>query len=103
MPEGIMLMVGSDPERVEADLSAGAVACPGCGGRLARWGFARLRSLRGEAGPLMVRPRRGRCRSCRSTQVLLPDVALVRRVDAVAVIGQALMSATSGFGHRMIA
>jgi len=33
----------------------------------------------------------------------LADVALVRRVDAVAVIGQALTSAATGLGHRKVA
>ncbi len=81
MPEGIVLIVENDPERVEADLAAASVSCPACGGILARWGFARRRFLRGEAGPVVVRPRRGRCRTCRSTHVLLADVALARRVD----------------------
>lgn len=103
MPEGIVLIVENDPERVEADLAAGLVACPRCGGRLARWSFARRRTLRGEAGPCAARPRRGRCRSCRSTHVLLPDVALLRRVDVASVIGRALMDAAAGAGHRRIA
>lgn len=103
MPGGIVLIVENDPAVVEADLAAGAVACPACGGSLARWSFARCRSLRGEAGPVAVRPRRGRCRSCGKTQVLLPDVALARRVDAVAVIGRALTAAATGLGQRKVA
>lgn len=98
-----MLIVGNDPERVEADLAAAAVRCPACGGTLARWGFARRRRLRGEAGPVVLRPRRGRCRSCCSTHVLLADVALARRVDAVALIGRAITMAADGRGHRTIA
>jgi hypothetical protein len=35
--------------------------------------------------------------------VLLPDVALARRVDAVAVIGSAITAAASGLGHRKVA
>jgi hypothetical protein len=103
MPEGIVLIVENDPVRVETDLAAGVFGCPECGGRLARWGWARRRWLRGETGPVVVRPRRGRCVSCLVTQVLLPDVALVRRVDAVAVIGRALLAATAGVGHRKVA
>ena len=103
MPEGIVLIVENDPDRVETDLVAGVVACPRCGGRLARWSFARRRTLRGETGPVVIRPRRGRCRSCRATHVLLPDHALLRRVDAVAVIGRALVAAAAGAGHRCIA
>jgi transposase-like protein len=103
MPEGIMLIVGNDPARVEADLRMAVVRCPSCGGTLARWGFARRRVLRGEAGPVVLRPRRGRCRTCRSTHVLLADVALARRVDAAAVIGRALTMAAAGAGHRPVA
>jgi hypothetical protein len=103
MPEGIVLIVGSDPDRVEADLAAGVVGCPACGGVLSRWAFARRRVLRGDGGPVEVRPRRGRCGDCGVTQVLLPDVALGRRVDAVAVIGRALLVAAAGAGHRRVA
>ena len=98
-----MLIVENVPERVETDLAQAAIACPRCEGVLSRWGFARRRSLRGVAGAVAIRPRRGRCRSCRSTHVLLPDVALARRVDAVAVIGRALVAAAAGAGHRTIA
>lgn len=98
-----MLIVWSDPERVESDLASGVVACPSCGGVLGGWGFARWRVLRSEAGPVALRPRRGRCRSCRSTHVLLPDAVLARRVDTVAVIGAALVLAAGGSGHRKVA
>lgn len=50
-----------------------------------------------------IRPRRGRCRSCGKTQVLLADVVLGRRVDTVAVIGRALRAAGDGAGHRKAA
>jgi hypothetical protein len=98
-----MLIVGSDPERVELDLVSGSVLCPSCGGGLGGWGFARWRVLRAEAGVVALRPRRARCRSCRSTHVLLPDVVLARRVDVVAVIGAALVAAGAGAGHRRAA
>ena len=98
-----MLIVWSDPERVESDLTSGAVGCPSCGGVLGGWGFARWRVLRCEAGPVALRPRRSRCGSCRSTHVLLPDVVLARRVDTVAVIGAALTNAAAGVGHRRVA
>ncbi len=35
--------------------------------------------------------------------MLLPDVALARRVDVVAVIGSALLAAAGGVGHRRVA
>ena len=98
-----MLIVENVPERVETDLAQAVIACPACGGVLGRWGFARRRCLRSLTGPLVIRPRRGRCRSCHSTHVLLPDVALARRVDAVAVIGRAVVAAAAGAGHRKVA
>ena len=98
-----MLIVRSDADRVEADLAAGLVACPSCGESLGGWGFARWRTLRSESGPVGLRPRRARCRSCRSTHVLLPDAVLARRVDTVAVIGAALTKAAMSAGHRKVA
>ena len=77
-----------------------AVACS-CGGRLAPWGFARPRSVRGVVG--RVRPRRGRCVSCRVTRVLLPAFLLVRRGYGVAVVGEVLRRAAHGAGFRTIA
>jgi transposase-like protein len=104
MPEGAsVLMVENDPERVEAELAAGRLACPACGGVLARWAFARRRRARSEAGGVEVRPRRGRCRECGRTQVLLPDVLFLRRVDTAGVIGRALTAAAGGAGHRVAA
>jgi Domain of unknown function (DUF6431)/Homeodomain-like domain len=97
------LIVRSDPERVESDLGSGVVGCPSCGGVLGGWGFARWRVVRAETGTMVFRPRRSRCRSCRLTHVLLPDVVLARRVDTVAVIGVALTDAASGVGHRKVA
>jgi hypothetical protein len=96
-------MVRSDPELVESDLASGVVRCPRCGGVLGGWGFARWRVLRSESGPVALRPRRARCRSCRSTHVLLPDVVLARRVDTVAVIGAGLGYAAAGAGYRKTA
>ena len=91
-----MLIVESDPTKVEADLVEGRAACPACGGCWRGWAFARRRFVRTESGPAALRPRRARCRSCTSTQVLLPDVLLCRRVDTVAVIGAALTAAAGG-------
>jgi hypothetical protein len=88
-----MMMVEPDSERVEARLSAGEYACRACGkGWLRPWGFARRRGLRDRGTVLVVRPRRGRCASCRVTQVLLPTVALLRRRDLAEVIGEALQA-----------
>ena len=86
-------MVEADPDRVEQDLAAGRLACPSCAGGLGPWGFARPRRLRGRGGVQQrLCPRRGRCRACRATHVLLPTTGLLRRVDLVEVIGQALLA-----------
>jgi len=72
-----VLTVGLDDAEVENVLGSGLLRCPvaGCGERLGPWGWARERVVRG-AGRL--RPRRGRCRGCLRTQVLLPASVLLR-------------------------
>lgn len=97
-----MMTVGLDAAEVENDLCAGLLGCPAttCGAVLGPWGWSRERLVRG-AGRL--RPRRGRCRGCLRTQVLLPASVLLRRADAVTVIGEALVAKANGAGHRPIA
>lgn len=97
-----MMTVGLDAAAVENDLRSGRLGCPavGCGAVLGPWGSARERVVRG-AGRLL--PRRGRCRGCRRTQVLLPASVLLRRADAVTVIGAALLAKATGVGHRPVA
>ena len=52
----------------------------------------------------MLRPRRGRCRGCLGTHVLLPQLAFSRRQDEVAVIGSAIEAkVVAGEGFRPIA
>ena len=99
-----MLTVGNDAAGVERMLEEGSLRCPVCGGRLARWGYARERAVfgpgrRGRA----VRPRRSRCAGCGVTHVLLPARLLLRRADEAPVIGAALAAAARGLGHRRIA
>jgi hypothetical protein len=99
-----VLTVGKDERAVERLLVSGGLRCPGCGGRLARWGHARQRMVfgpgrRGRA----VRPRRSRCSGCGVTHVLLPVFVLARRPDEAGVIGAALAAAAGGAGHRRIA
>ena len=100
-----MLTVGVDDAAVESDLQAGVLVCPvpGCGGRLAPWGWARSRPVRGLADK--VRPRRSRCSAtgCRRSHVLLPASVLLRRADAVDVIGAGLLAAAGGLGQRRVA
>jgi len=99
-----VLMVGAVPFLVESELLGGRLECPSCRGVLGPWGHARRRVVRRTAGLLTrLRPRRARCRACRQTHVLLPDVVLLRRRDEVAVIGAALVAKAVGDGYRRIA
>jgi hypothetical protein len=93
-----------DLQRAEADLVAGELSCPGCGGMLRPWGYARSRRVRDHgSATLSVRPRRGRCVACGATQVLLLGSVLPRRADATAVVGTALLASAGGAGYRRIA
>lgn len=96
------MTVGLDAAAVEDDLCSGRLGCPvlDCEAVLGPWGSARERTVRG-AGRL--RPRRGRCRGCGRTQVLLPASVVLRRADAIVVIGLALLAKALGQGHRPIA
>jgi len=97
-----VMTVGVDRTAVETALCGGELRCPGpdCGRRLAPWGSARERAVRG-AGRLV--PRRAMCTGCGCTHVLLPASVLLRRADAVTVIGAALLAKATGAGHRPIA
>jgi len=98
-----MLIVGTDRVEVERLLVSGELSCPSCGGVLGPWGHARSRSTRALDGVVRHRPRRARCPSCGRTHVLLAQLWLVRRADAVAVIGAAVEAKAAGVGHRPIA
>jgi hypothetical protein len=97
------LIVCAEQARVEAELVGGVLGCPSCRGMLGPWGHARERVLRCSAGDRSLRPRRARCRECEGTHVLLPDIALLRRQEEVAVIGSAIEAKVAGEGHRQIA
>jgi hypothetical protein len=98
-----MLLISVSDERLEADLAAGVIGCPGCGGRLAPWGFARSREVRLRDGVRSVTPRRACCQGCDATHVLSPSWSVPRRRDGAEVIGEALAQAARGEGHRPIA
>lgn len=98
-----MTTVSPDPVRVESELRAGTLSCPACGGRLAPWGWARERPVGRGPQRERVRPRRGRCRGCDVTHVLLPATMLVRRGDWATLIGRALELKHAGLGQRPIA
>lgn len=97
------MIVCVEQARVEAELASGLLSCPSCRGVLGPWGHARERVLRCRSGDRWLRPRRGRCRGCTGTHVLLPEVALLRRQDEVSVIGQAIEANVAGEGYRRIA
>jgi hypothetical protein len=99
-----VLTVNGDGAVVERQLAGGELGCPVCGGVLGGWGHARERRVRvAGAADVRVRPRRSRCRGCGATHVLLPAWCLLRRADAAAVIGAALVAAAGGAGHRLAA
>jgi hypothetical protein len=90
-------MIGiMDPHRAEADLAAGELAGPECGGTLRSWGHARPRRVRDHASTtLLLRPRGARYAACGVTQVPLLGAVLPRRADTTAVIGTALLASAS--------
>jgi transposase-like protein len=74
--------------------------CPGCRRSMIFWsGYWRF--TRTEARRCWVR--RARCTSCEVSHTLLPSFALVRRLDEVRVVGQALAGVVSGRGMRPLA
>ena len=95
------VLLCADADAASANLASGALACPSCGaGRLRPWGHGRERviRLRGDARK-RLRPRRGRCGSCKVTQILAPSWMTRRRADAVGVIvAVAVASALHGTG-----
>jgi transposase-like protein len=98
-----MLSVAIAPQKLEAALAAGELACPDCCGRLSPWGFARSREVRLADEVRSLRPRRAVCGGCGATHVLAPAWTVSRRRDGAEVIGQALALACQGVGHRVIA
>ena len=105
-----MLTVNADRDVVERQLGDGELACPLCGGVLARWGNGVARRVRLPGGPggeqdrhVVLVPRRSRCRECGRTHVLLPAWCLARRADCGEVIGFALEAKAAGAGHRAVA
>lgn len=94
-----MKIVGTDALEVERALLAGELACA-CGGRLRPWGLARERVVRRPGREERRRPRRSRCAACGLTHVLLAEDTLLRRRDAVEVIGAALAAKAAGQGQR---
>ena len=97
------MIVVLDEARAQVDVTGSTLRCPGCAGRLRRWGFARSRSLRAPGGGrVWLRPRRVRCTSCAVTHVLLPAIAPARHGYVIDVVGQVLLARAQGRSHRTI-
>jgi hypothetical protein len=90
-----VVTVRGSQESVEARLRSGLLAC-WCGGTLRPWGHARPRRVVTFAGLAVVRPRRGFCRDCGRSHVLLPAWLLSRRRYAAPVIFAALALRAAG-------
>jgi Domain of unknown function (DUF6431) len=84
-------------ESVESRLLSGVLRCP-CGGRLGPWGHARRRLIAMARRLEEFWPRRGRCRSCGRTHVLLPAGLWSRRRYGAAVIMTVLVLAARAGG-----
>jgi len=96
------MTVRGSGKSVEARLRCGRLAC-WCGGTLRPWGQARPREIATFAGPVVVQPRRGICRGCGRTHVLLPAWLLSRRRYAAAVIFAALALRAAGLKAAAVA
>jgi hypothetical protein len=95
------MLLCTDERAAAADLASGALACPSCrAGRLRAWGYGRERAVRLHGGGRrLLRARRGRCRACGATHLLVPSWAIPRRADGAAVIAAAAArSALHGTG-----
>jgi len=89
---------------VEKRLRAGRLRGPCCGGALAPWGWARRRVVAMFSGPQEFCPRRGRCRRCGRTHVLLPaDLWSRRRYGAAVIMGVLLLVAAAAAAGRAAA
>jgi len=97
-----VVTVRGSAESVEARLASGLLVCS-CGGTLRPWGHARSRRVVTFAGLAVVRPRRGICRACGRTHVLLPGWLLSRRRYAALVIFAALALRAAGLKVTAVA
>jgi hypothetical protein len=80
------------------------LGCPDCSKPLRPWGHARERTVRDLHGTsVTTRPDRALCPACQVTHVVLDAALLPRRAYAARLIGQALVAAVRGSGHRRIA
>lgn len=98
------MTVRGSAESVEVRLAAGRLRSPCCGAVLARWGWARRRVVAMITGPEEFCPRRGRCRLCGRTHVLLPaDLWSRRRYGAAVIMTVLLLAAAAAAAGRAAA
>jgi hypothetical protein len=72
--------------------------CPGCRRRMIFWpGYPRYVRRRGSP---RIWVRRAKCQGCSVSHALLPAFLLLRRLDPVSVIGDALVRMIGGLGAR---
>jgi len=87
---------------VEKRLRGGRLRGPCCGGVLAPWGWARRRVVAMFTGPEEFCPRRGRCRRCGRTHVLLPaDLWSRRRYGAAVIMAVLVLAAAAAAAGRV--
>jgi hypothetical protein len=99
-----MMIEVFDTDAARTALARRKLPCPDCGQPLKPWGRARQRTVRELGGALVtVVPDRARCTGCAVTHVVLDARLLPRRGYAADLIGQALVAAAQGRGHRRIA
>jgi transposase-like protein len=99
-----MMIEVFDTAAARCALARRKLRCPDCGQAVRPWGRARERTVRELGGSLLtVRPDRARCTGCDVTHVVLDAGLLSRRAYTAGLIGQALVAAARGRGHRLIA
>ncbi len=93
-----------DTAAARCALARRKLRCPDCGQALRPWGRARERTIRELGGAVRtVRPDRPRCTGCAVTHVVLDAGLLPRHSCTADLVGQALVAAAQGRGHRLIA
>lgn len=93
-----------DPAAARQALAGGLLRCPDCAAPVRPWGRARTRTVRDRDGQRRTaRPDRARCTGCRGTHVVLDARLLAHCGYSAALVGQALLAAAAGAGHRRIA
>jgi hypothetical protein len=98
-----VVTVRGSAESIESRLLSGVLRCP-CGGRLGPWAHARPRMVAMGGNLVGFRPRRGRCRRCGRTHVLLPaDLWSRRRYGAAVIMAVLVLGVQAAAAGRVAA